>query len=223
MDSKKSLVYFVEDDPNTSYVIKKTLLNLGLNSKEFNNGKDFLKSYSKLKPDLILLDIMLPDCSGIDLLKHIRQKDNNILIIIVSALTSEIDIVNALDLGADDYITKPFSVLEFRSRIKASLRTLSPKLKYNIENLNIDISERIVVCNDNLITFTKKEFDLLVLLLKNQNQVLSKEEIFLNVWNKNYNSESRTLDIYIKKVREKLKKAGSNIEIKTIFGIGYKI
>src|SRR5690554_3037127 len=167
------LVYFVEDDQSISFIINKTLERIGLERQGFLTGKDFLDAYHLRRPDLILLDVMLPDSNGIDLLKTIRETNKTIPIIIVSALFSEMDKVHALDAGADDYVTKPFGVLELSSRIQAKLRNvLSDELV--LANVKIDLKQYLVYINDQLISLTNKQFDILTFLFKNKYQVLNK-------------------------------------------------
>src|SRR5690554_2634500 len=160
------IVYFVEDDQSISYVIGKTLEKMGLDKKAFSTGKDFIKTYKESKPDLILLDIMLPDTSGIDLLKFVREDDKDIPIIIVSALFNEMDKVLALDSGADDYITKPFGILELTSRIQAKLRKVSKKEYLEYGDLKIDLENFRVFASGDSIRFTNKEFSILSFLVK---------------------------------------------------------
>lgn len=217
------LVYYIEDDLNTVDVIKRVLLDLNLNVKGFKDGSELIKHYYLEKPDLLIFDIQLLDMSGLDLLKEIRLIDSYIPVIVISSLTNEIDKVMALDLGADDYITKPFSVLELSSRIRAKLRRVQSVKVITFEKLVIDLKKQTTTYNNISIKLTKKEFDLLRYLLLNKETVLSKEMIFLNVWNSNFIGESRTLDIHIKKLREKLRTVDANIEIITIFGVGYSI
>lgn len=217
------IVYFVEDDQSISYVIGKTLEKMGLDKKAFSTGKDFIKTYKESKPDLILLDIMLPDTSGIDLLKFVREDDKEIPIIIVSALFNEMDKVLALDSGADDYITKPFGILELTSRIQAKLRKVSNKKVVKLSDITVDLKKYKVFSNNNEIILTNKEFEVFVYLLKNHDEVLTKENIFFNVWNTDFMGETRALDMHIKALRQKLDEVNSNVKIETVYGVGYKI
>lgn len=217
------LVYFVEDDQSISYVIGKTLEQMGLDKKAFSTGKSFIESYNIKKPDLILLDIMLPDTSGIDLLKFVRNDDKDIPIIIVSALFNEMDKVLALDSGADDYITKPFGILELTSRIQAKLRKVSNKKIINLADITVDLKKYKVYSNEEEIILTNKEFEVLTYLLKNSDEVLTKENIFFNVWNTDFMGETRALDMHIKALRQKLDEVNSSVKIETVYGVGYKI
>lgn len=217
------LVYFVEDDQSISYVIGKTLEQMNLDKKAFATGKSFMESYNETKPDLILLDIMLPDTSGIDLLKFVREDDKEIPIIIVSALFNEMDKVLALDSGADDYVTKPFGILELTSRIQARLRKVSNKKVVKLSDITVDLKKYKVFSNNNEIILTNKEFEVFVYLLKNHDEVLTKENIFFNVWNTDFMGETRALDMHIKALRQKLDEVNSSVKIETVYGVGYKI
>lgn len=217
------IVYFVEDDQSISYVIGKTLEKMGLDKKAFSTGKDFIKTYKESKPDLILLDIMLPDTSGIDLLKFVREDDKDIPIIIVSALFNEMDKVLALDSGADDYITKPFGILELSSRILAKLRKLPNKEKLNFGNTTINLKTREVLIDNNLVTLTNKEYLILKYLMEKPNESLTKETIYYHIWETDYMGSTRSLDMHIKSLREKLTTNSSNLKIETIYGVGFKL
>lgn len=217
------LVYFVEDDVSISYVIEKTLEKMGLEKEAFFTGESFLKKYEEKQPDLILLDIMLPDTSGLDLLKSIRKTNQDVPVIVISALFNEMDKVIALDSGADDYITKPFGILELTSRIQARLRNLNIDKNIDFKDLFLDIKQHKVFSNNEEIYFTKKEFEILKYLLNHPNQVLSKETIFLDVWKTDFMGETRALDMHIKSIRKKLENANSNVVIETVYGVGYKI
>ena len=217
------LVYYVEDDQSISYIIEKTIENANYSGVSFNKGMPFLESFKKKIPDLVLLDLMLPDVSGIDLVKAIRKINTDVPIIIVSALQDEMDKVTALDAGADDYMTKPFGVLELTSRMQSKLRKLRDYKILSYENIVIDLRKHIVKISDKEIYLTNKEFDILRVLVKNQHQVVPKENIFRDVWDTTYIGETRTLDMHIKSLRQKLSGSQSEAIIKTIRGVGYQI
>jgi two-component system alkaline phosphatase synthesis response regulator PhoP len=217
------LVYYVEDDQSISYIIEKTIENANYSGVSFNKGMPFLESFKKKIPDLVLLDLMLPDVSGIDLVKAIRKINTDVPIIIVSALQDEMDKVTALDAGADDYMTKPFGVLELTSRMQSKLRKLRDYKILSYENIVIDLRKHIVKISDKEIYLTNKEFDILRVLVKNQHQVVPKENIFRDVWDTTYIGETRTLDMHIKSLRHKLSGSQSEAIIKTIRGVGYQI
>ena len=217
------LVYYVEDDQSISYIIEKTIENANYSGVSFNKGMPFLETFKKKIPDLILLDLMLPDVSGIDLVKAIRKINTDVPIIIVSALQDEMDKVTALDAGADDYMTKPFGVLELTSRMQSKLRKLRDYKILSYKNIVIDLRKHIVKISDKEIYLTNKEFDILRVLVKNQHQVVPKENIFRDVWDTTYIGETRTLDMHIKSLRQKLSGSQSEAMIKTIRGVGYQI
>ena len=174
-------IYFVEDDQAISYIIEKTIQHAGLIGVGFQKGEDFLKKYQLQKPELILLDVMLPGMSGLDILKEVRKHDHETPVIMISALQSEMDKVIALDMGADDYMTKPFGVLELTSRIQAKLRKNMDSKVYQMSNVSLDDKKHICLINDKEIYFTNKEFSILRLLMKNASSVVSKEMIFKDV------------------------------------------
>jgi two-component system alkaline phosphatase synthesis response regulator PhoP len=217
------MIYFVEDDHEIGYVIEKTIEHIGYKGIKFSNGQDFKESYQKQKPDMVLLDIMLPDMSGLDLLKWIRKDDQKIPIMMISALQSEMDKVIALDLGADDYMTKPFGVLELTSRIQSKMRRFQGTDIIQFKDLYLDIKKHSCVVNNQAIYLTNKEFDILKLLLSRINQVVHKETIFEVVWETDFIGETRALDMHIKSLRQKLKKESSDATIETVRGIGYQI
>jgi two-component system alkaline phosphatase synthesis response regulator PhoP len=217
------LIYYVEDDQSISYIIEKTIENANYSGVGFNRGMPFLETFKKKVPDLILLDLMLPDVSGIDLVRAIRKVNSDIPIIIVSALQDEMDKVTALDAGADDYMTKPFGVLELTSRMQSKLRKLRDYKLLSYENVLIDLRKHLVKISNNEVYMTNKEFDILRVLIKNQNQVVPKENIFRDVWDTTYIGETRTLDMHIKSLRQKLNSNHAKIIIKTIRGVGYQI
>lgn len=215
------LIYFLEDDASISYIIEKTISNAGYEVKGFSKSKDFLDEIAKRVPNLMILDIMLPDIPGLEVLKKVRENHKHIPIIMVSALSSEMDKVKALDSGADDYITKPFGVLELTSRINAHLRKSNVKMIYQKENLIINKETYTCSIDDTIIYLTTKEFELLFLLLQNEGKVVEKARILNEIWQMDASIETRTLDMHIKSLRQKIKDA--NFEIKTIRGVGYTL
>ena len=218
-----ALIYYVEDDQSISYIIEKTIEHAGYTGQGFQTGEAFLTAFKKQRPHMVLLDVMLPDVSGLDLLKIIRKLDTNVPMMMVSALQTEMDKVIALDFGADDYLTKPFGVLELASRIQAKLRKLQDDHKYGLHNLTIDINKYTCKIENKEVSLTNKEFSILKLLLKHQGDVVSKETIFKEVWETEYIGETRTLDMHIKALRQKMALHHATAEIKTIRGIGYQI
>lgn len=217
------LIYSIEDDEDIALIIKKTLIKQGFEVESFNCGKDFFNAFEKKKPDIILLDLMLPDIDGKFILKQIRSmsKNDDIHIIIISAKHMITDKVEGLDLGADDYIEKPFDLLELMARVEAQARRLNKKKVICKDDVVLKLDERECYKNNSKIDLTVKEFDILTLLIKNSPNVISREQIFENIWNTNEIVESRTVDMHIKSLRAKLNDDGSFI--KTVYGIGYKI
>ena len=217
------LIYSVEDDEDISLIINKTLTKQGFTVKSFENGKKFLEQFKLETPDIVLLDLMLPDMSGSDIIKKIRsnQKYDNVHIIVVSAKHMTIDKVENLDLGADDYIEKPFDLLELMSRVEAHARRLRKSDLIKIGDIELDIAKRECIYQNKPVDLTVKEFDILLLLAKNAPNVLSRDQLFEEIWNTNQIVESRSLDMHIKTLRSKLNDDGKLI--KSIYGIGYKL
>ena len=221
-----ALIYIVEDDTNIREIESYALKNSGYTVCEFECAKDFYKKTAMKIPDLILLDIMLPDEDGINIVKKLRSntETKKIPVIMVTAKTSEIDKVKGLDSGADDYITKPFGVMELISRVKALLRRSGSEQedKYlKTGNISLDMEKRMACVNDMACELTYKEFELLKLLVKNTGIVLKRDVIMEKVWGVEFEGESRTLDMHIKTLRHKLLDAGSRI--KTVRNVGYMI
>ncbi len=216
------VIYSIEDDRDIAQIINKTLSKQGYEVKTFVNGKDFLTAFKETKPDLILLDLMLPDYSGLELLKIIRgdKANDDIDIIIVSAKHMLVDKVEGLDLGADDYIEKPFDLLELMSRVNAKLRRHKRKtIPITLNNLTLDPLKRECIYNGKEVSLTNKEFDILMLLVENNGRVLTREDLFMKIWGADFAFETRTLDMHIKSIR---KKTNDDL-IKTIYGKGYKM
>ena len=205
-------IYIVEDDINIREIERYALKNSGYEVEEFEGSAPFFKRLEKNIPSLILLDIMLPGEDGLDILTKIRAK------------TSELDKVKGLDLGADDYITKPFGVMELISRVKAMLRRTSrvhEDSQLIHEDILMDMDKHAVTVAGQTCELTFKEFELLKYLMLNQGIVLSRDKIMDQVWGFEYEGESRTVDMHIKTLRQKLGAAGSCI--KTVRNVGYMI
>lgn len=218
------LIYFLEDDQSIGYIIEKTIEHAGLKGIGFQKIEDFMRAFKKQTPDMVLLDIMLPDGSGLDVLKTIRLTHKEVPVMMISALQSEMDKVIALDLGADDYMTKPFGVLEMTSRIQARLRSKDVIQQIiQVGNVVIDDDKHQCLINTEEVYLTNKEYSILKLLMKNKGKAMQKELIFQNVWETNYMGETRTLDMHIKSLRQKLLSCEADIEIQTIRSVGYQI
>lgn len=217
----KKLIYSVEDDKDIAYIIKMALENANYEVKSFDNGEDFLKEFNKVKPNLILLDMMLPKIQGADLLKIIREDEanNDIDIIIISANKLVSDKVNGLNLGADDYIAKPFDLLELVSRVNARFRKNKSKI-YKIKDILINEEKRLVTKQDEVIRLTNSEFDILLTLAKANGDIVSRESLMNTLWGESEAYESRTIDMHIGAIRKKLKDKDI---ILTIHGHGYRL
>lgn len=222
--SEKQIIYCVEDDINIRELIEYTLVQSGFEFCGFENSTDFYDKLSQKKPDLILLDIMLPDKDGMTILKELRASriTKSLPIIMLTAKSGQMDKIKGLDSGADDYITKPFDILELISRIKALLRRTEKKesvLEY--KNIFIDSEKRVITVDSVPVTLTYKEFELLCLLIRNNGIVMDRERIMNEIWGVDFEGETRTVDVHIRTLRQKLGEAGNCIE--TIRNVGYRI
>ena len=220
-----ALIYIVEDDESIREIETIALKNSNYIVSAFENAKEFYKKLDELVPDLVLLDVMLPDESGYDIVRKLRKRPStqNVPIIMVTAKTTEMDMIKGLDGGADDYIKKPFSIMELITRVKALLRRTTkdePKL-LTLDSLVIDHERHVVSVDNETIELTYKEYELLRLLLSNQGIVMTREVIMRNVWDTDFEGETRTVDMHIKTLRLKLGEYGSRI--KTVRNVGYVI
>lgn len=217
------LIYSVEDDEDIALIINKVLTKQGFDVKTFKTGNEFLKNLNSVIPNIVLLDLMLPDISGSDIIKLIRKnpKFDEIHIIVVSAKHMTIDKVENLDLGADDYIEKPFEILELMSRVEAHARRLRSKSSIIVGDLKLNNAKHECTYLDKHLDLTTKEFEILALLIQKAPNVVTRDELFEKIWNTNQVLESRTLDMHIKSIRTKLNDDGRLI--KSIYGIGYKL
>lgn len=216
----------VEDDESIRQLIVYALKNSGFEAEGFENGDEFLSKVDNLIPDLILLDIMIPGADGLKILEKLKCNPTlkDIPIIMITAKTSEFDRVKGLDMGADDYISKPFGVMELISRVKAVLRranTPSSSNSLSFSGINIDYEKRIVTVEEKIVKLTYKEFELLYFLLKNQDIVLTRETLMNQLWGFDFEGETRTVDVHIATLRQKLGEKGNFIQ--TIRNVGYKV
>ena len=219
-------IYIVEDDKNIREIEMFALKNSGYAVEEFENAKSFFSRSAEKVPDLVLLDIMLPDMDGLEIVKKLRSRPDTVRvpIILVTAKTTELVKVKGLDIGADDYLTKPFGVMELISRVKALLRrsrALQDDKQMVLGDITLDSERREVHVGGELCKRTFKEFELLKLLMVNAGIVLHRDTIMSDVWGTDYEGESRTLDMHIKTLRQKLGEAGNMI--KTVRNVGYKM
>ncbi len=222
------MIYLLEDDMSIQNFVLYTLKNTGFEAMGFERPSDFWEKMEEELPELLLLDIMLPEEDGMDILRKLRssKKTRQLPVIMLTAKGTEYDKVLGLDSGADDYVAKPFSMMELISRIKALLRrseTMKEKTDtYTVGPLYVSISKHVVKVNQEEInTLTYKEFELLVLLLQNQETVFSRDHILQSVWGYDFDGESRTVDVHVRTLRQKLGEAGRLIE--TVRGFGYKL
>ncbi len=226
MAEEKILV--VDDEEHIQELIKFNLEKSGYKVICANNGIDAIKLAKEQLPQLMLLDLMLPGMDGLDVCKEIRRDSNmsNMPIIMITAKGEEIDKIIGLELGADDYITKPFSVREMVARIKAILRRTTMQIvekTFKVGNLAIDFGKHEVIKSENKIDLTLKEFELLQILIKNKGRVMTRDFLLDKIWGYEYVGETRTVDVHIRHLRQKIEDDDKNpVYIQTIRGIGYR-
>lgn len=218
-------IFVVDDDVNIAELIRKYLEKEGLGVEVFHSGDHVLQAISRSEPDMYVLDIMMPGTGGLDLCREIRKKGNT-PIIFVSAKGEEFDRVLGLELGADDYLTKPFSPRELVVRVKNIFRRLSdPKTttEYSVADLAVIPQRRAARVGDNEIELTSKEYQLLELLAGNPGYAFSRQQILDRVWGIDYIGDARAVDDLVKRLRKKIREQGSSVQISTVWGYGYKI
>lgn len=218
-----ALIYIVEDDESIREIEEFALMNAGHKVMGFPDAKTFYRRMEKVYPDLVLVDVMLPDENGNEIVRKIRKNADTkkLPVIMVTAKTGELDLVKGLEDGADDYIKKPFSVLELISRVKALLRRTEPEQikTLTLDGLFVNNEKREVTIDEKVIELTFKEYELLQFLLINKGIVIARDTIMDQIWGINYEGESRTLDMHIKTLRQKLGAYGNRI--KTVRNVGY--
>lgn len=218
------MIYVVEDDASIREIEIYTLHSTGFEALGFENGHDFFNALKTKKPDLILLDIMLPDEDGTDILKKLKKDPSarDIPVILASAKGTEYDKVQGLDIGADDYLAKPFGMMEMVSRVRAVLRRTNRETGRVIEHcgIRIDFDKHEVAINDEIIELTLKEYDLLSLLASHPGIVFTREQLLNDIWGTEYDGETRTVDVHIRTLRQKLGEQGKHID--TVRGVGYR-
>ena len=220
------MIWCVDDDNTIRDIEVYTLTQTGFEAKGFADGLSMLEALKTEKPELIVLDIMLPGKDGVEVLKEIRQspETRKIPVIMATAKGTEMDKIQGLDTGADDYLVKPFGVMEMVSRIKAVLRRCEPDEKeevLSIGEITLSDKEHLVTVNGEKVVLTFKEFEILKLFMSNPGIVFSRDKLLSEVWGIDYLGESRTVDMHIKTLRQKLGDAGTIIE--TVIGVGYKM
>lgn len=224
MEGVLGKVLIVDDDENISEVINMYMKSSGYDTAIAYNGKEAQDVYLDYRPDIVLLDVMIPSIDGIDVLKWIRREGNT-PVIMLTAKGDTFDKVLALELGADDYVVKPFEPKELLARVKAVLRRYTADsngkemIQYN--DLAIDANSYTVVYKGKEVKMPPKEFDLLYYLACNKNRVFTREQLLCEVWGYDYPGDSRTVDVHIKRLREKLHE-GETWQIETVWGVGYK-
>lgn len=223
----KSTIYFVEDDENVNQLIEATLISGGFKALGFLDPELFLEVMKDSRPDLIVLDLMLPKISGFDVLKALKETPAyaDIPVIILSALSSEREIVKGLDMGANDYITKPFGLREFIARINANLTKIHIPVKkvIKIRDLIINLDEHKCYLKGHLVDLTNIEFELLSILMHSPDVVVTRKKLLKDVWNFEEDCETRTLDMHIKSIRKKFINFTEESYIETVRGIGFVI
>lgn len=220
------MIWCVDDDQTIRDIEVYALEQCGFSAQGFSDGNSMLKALEDTQPELIILDIMLPEKDGVEVLKEIRSnpQTRKIPIIMATAKGTEMDKIQGLDAGADDYLAKPFGVMEMVSRVKAVLRRCAPAEQdaiYTAGPITLNDSEHSVTVNQEPVTLTAKEFKLLKLFLQHPGKVLSRDRILSDIWDMDYLGESRTVDMHIKTLRKKLGESGKLIE--TVIGVGYRL
>lgn len=222
----REMIYCVEDERNIRELLIYTLETTGFQAKGFENGKELQKALEEEVPELILLDIMLPGEDGYSILEKLKNNSvtRNIPVIMVTAKEAEYDKVRGLEGGADDYITKPFGMMEFVARVKAVLRRSSRQVEdreLRCSDLYIKVKRHEVWYKERKIDLTRKEFELLLYLMENKSLVMIRNQILCHVWGYDFDGETRTVDVHVRSLRQKLGEAGNYIE--TVRGVGYRI
>ena len=221
------MIYLVEDDDSIRELVLYTLHTTGFEAEGFRNAADFWQALEKELPQLVLLDIMLSDEDGLHILKRLRAgaETADLPVMMLTAKSSEYDRVVGLDSGADDYMPKPFGMMELVSRVRALLRRAAKPAAedklFTAGSLAVDVKRRAVTVDGEPVILTYKEFELLCYLLENRGVVLSRDQILTKIWDYNYSGETRTVDVHIRTLRQKLGDAGALIE--TVRGVGYRL
>jgi len=217
-------VLVVDDEPNIVELVRLYLSNAGYRVLSGADGREALQLVRTGKPDLLILDLMLPELDGFDVCRRLREDGNQIPIIMLTARDDEVDKIVGLELGADDYVTKPFNPRELVARVRAILRrsTSQPERRIlELGNVRVDIGARQVLIDGQPVNLRLKEFDLLVALMENVELVQTREQLLQKAWGYDFYGDTRTVDVHIARLREKIK--GSNLQIETVWGIGYKL
>ncbi len=219
-------IWCVEDDASIRDIEIYTLNSTGFEARGFENGEDFFAALAQETPDLVILDVMLPGMDGVSILRKMKDSaaTKRLPVIMATAKGMEYDKIQSLDLGADDYLVKPFGMMEMVSRVRAVLRRCAPLGEGNVlraGNLIVNLDERTVTANGNRVNLTFKEFELLKLFLSHPKMVFTRDQLLSNVWNIDYAGETRTVDVHIQTLRQKLGDCGRMIE--TVRNVGYRL
>lgn len=224
MEGLLGKILIVDDDENICEVIKMYLETTGYNVKVAHDGKAAKEEFVNFSPNLVVLDMMLPGIDGMEVLKWIR-KDSNVPVIMLTAKGETFDKVLALEIGADDYVVKPFEPKELLARVKSVMRRYSGEepdnVVLNFPGLTIDANSYKVIYNGEEVKTPPKEFELLHYLASNKNKVFTRDQLLCEVWGYDYSGDSRTVDVHIKRLREKLN-GGEDWQLETVWGVGYK-
>ena len=215
------LIYIIEDDEGVQEVYESAFEGL-YDARIFGSGKEFFDAFNKQKPSLVIVDIMLPDMDGYAIITNIRARDERIPVICVSAKTEEMSFVKGLNKGADDYMAKPFSVMELLARVKAGLRRAKLFVKAH-GDFEVDRNNYRIFYKKEDLQLTLKEFKLFGYLLSASGRTVPREELFCEVWGENFMGETRALDMHIAEIRVKLAKCGAPSVIQTVRGVGYRV
>ena len=219
------MIYYVEDDLNIRDLVVYTLRQTGLEARGFSAAGPFFSALQETTPELVLLDIMLPGEDGLQILKQLRASSQtaDIPVIMITARDTEYDTVVGLDAGADDYIAKPFGLMELVARVKAMLRRMTAKMdaeSVTVNDLTVDARRHVVTVSGEPVQLTLKEFDLLRFLMENRSVAFTREKLLERVWDLGYGGGTRTVDVHVQTLRQKLGAAGSMVE--TVRGVGYR-
>ena len=219
-------IWCVEDDASIRDIEIYTLNSTGFEARGFENGENFFAALAQETPDLVILDVMLPGMDGVSILRKMKDSaaTKRLPVIMATAKGMEYDKIQSLDLGADDYLVKPFGMMEMVSRVRAVLRRCAPLGEGNVlraGNLIVNLDERTVTANGNRVNLTFKEFELLKLFLSHPKMVFTRDQLLSNVWNIDYAGETRTVDVHIQTLRQKLGDCGRMIE--TVRNVGYRL
>ena len=219
-------VFCVEDDANIRELIEYAMTSAGFETESFENGSDFFARLGEKKPDVLLLDIMLPDMDGTQILQKIREnkQTSDLGVILITAKSGRMDKIRGLDMGADDYITKPFDVLELISRVRALMRRNARVAAEDVQTasrIKLDYGKRLVYADGAEVNLTYKEFELLAMLIGANGEVVTRESIISTIWGHDFEGETRTLDVHMRTLRQKLGDCADLID--TVRNVGYKI